>query len=74
MSIFKTKPIEALMSETADGEHSLKRVLGADKAGLHVMIHAIGDAASFRHGSGGTEMMKAIERLGFDSIHTPVGA
>jgi basic amino acid/polyamine antiporter, APA family len=29
MSIFKTKPIEALMSETAGGEHSLKRVLGA---------------------------------------------
>ena len=29
MSIFKTKPIEALMSETDGGEHSLKRVLGA---------------------------------------------
>lgn len=29
MNIFKTKPIEALMSETDGGEHSLKRVLGA---------------------------------------------
>lgn len=29
MRIFQTKPIEALMSETAGGEHSLKRVLGA---------------------------------------------
>ena len=29
MSIFRVKPIEALMSETTVGEHSLKRVLGA---------------------------------------------
>ncbi len=29
MSFLRVKPIEALMSETAGGEHSLKRVLGA---------------------------------------------
>ena len=29
MSVLRVKPIEALMSETSGGEHSLKRVLGA---------------------------------------------